>query len=97
MRRKIGVNYMKKLFIALIIIGSLFTSCTKCTVTRESYSVNDFCNLDILTETITKTIFVDKNTDVLYLYCGGAMSPIMKSDGTCLTLTEWKENHNIKD
>ena len=88
---------MKKLFIALIIIGSLFTSCTKYNVTRESYGVNDFCNLAILTETATKTIYVDKNTDVLYVYFGSAMSPIMKADGTCLTLTEWKENHNIKD
>ena len=88
---------MKKLFIALIIIGSLFTSCTKYTVTRESYGVNDFCNLAILTQSATKTIYVDKNTDVLYLYYSGAISPIMKADGTCLTLTEWKENYNIKD
>ena len=89
---------MKKLFITLIIIGSLFTSCTKFyTVTQESYGVNDFCNLDILTETATKTIYVDKNTDVLYFYYSSGISPIMKTDGTCLTLTEWKENHNIKD
>ena len=88
---------MKKLFVALIIIGSLFTSCTKYTVTRENYGVNDFCNLVMLTETATKTIYVDKNTDVLYLYYGGAISSIMKADGTCLTLTEWKENHDIKD
>ena len=88
---------MKKMFIILLIVGSLFTSCTKYTVTRENYGVNDFCNLAILTETATKTIYVDKNTDVLYLHYGSAMSPIMKADGTCLTLTEWKENHNIKD
>ena len=88
---------MKKLFIALIIIGSLFTSCTKYTVTIESYGVNDFCNFVMLTETATKTIYVDKNTDVLYFYFGSALSPIMKADGTCLTLTEWKMNHNIKD
>lgn len=89
---------MKKLFIALIIIGSLFTSCTKYTVTRENYGENDFCNFVMITRTATKTIYVDKNTDVLYLYYyGSAMSPIMKADGTCFTLTEWKENHNIKD
>lgn len=89
---------MKKLFIVLLVVGSLFTSCTKYTVTRESYDVNDFCNLVILTETATKAIYVDKNTDVLYVYFGSAMmSPIMKADGTCLTLTEWKENHDIKD
>lgn len=88
---------MKKLFIALIIIGSLFTSCTKYTVIRENYGVNDFCNLNSLIETATKTIYVDKNTDVLYVYFGSAMSPIMKADGTCLTLTEWKMNHDIKD
>jgi hypothetical protein len=38
-----------------------------------------------------------RHTDVLYVYWGSAISPIMKADGTCLTLTEWKENHNIKD
>lgn len=88
---------MKKLFIILFVVGSLFTSCTKYTVIRENYGVNDFCNLTMLTETATKTIFVDKNTDVLYVYFGSAMSPIMKADGTCLTLTEWKMNHDIKD
>ena len=88
---------MKKIFIVLLVVGSLFTSCTKYTVTRENYGVNDFCNLAMLTETMNETIYIDKNTDVLYLYYGSAMSPIMKADGTCLTLTEWKENHNIKD
>ena len=88
---------MKKMFIVLLIVGLLFTSCTKYTVTRENYGVKDFCNLVMLTETMNETIYVDKNTDVLYLYYGSAMSPIMKADGTCLTLTEWKENHNIKD
>lgn len=88
---------MKKLFVVLLVVGSLFTSCTKYTVARESYGANDFCNLAILTQTASETIYVDKNTDVLYLYYGSAMSPIMKADGTCLTLTEWKENHNIKD
>lgn len=89
---------MKKLFVVLFVVGSLFISCTtKYTVTRESYSVNDFCNLDILVQTSFNTIYVDKNTDVLYIYYGSAMSPIMKVDGTCLTLTEWKENHGIKD
>ena len=88
---------MKKLFVVLLVVDSLFTSCTKYTVTRESYGVNDFCNLAKLTETATEEIYVDKNTDVLYVCWGSAMSPIMKADGTCLTLTEWKENHGIKD
>lgn len=88
---------MKKLFIVLLVVGSLFTSCTKYTVTRESYGIKDFCNLDILVQTPTDTIYVDKNTDVLYVYWGSAISPIMKADGTCLTLTEWKMNHDIKD
>ena len=87
---------MKKLFVVLL-VGSLFTSCTKYTVTRESYGVNDFCNLAKLTETATEAIYLDKNTDVLYVSWGSAISPIMKADGTCLTLTEWKENHGIKD
>lgn len=88
---------MKKLFVILLVVGLLFTSCTKYTVTRESYGVNDFCNLAKLTGIATEAIYVDKNTDVLYVSWGSAMSPIMKADGTCLTLTEWKENHGIKD
>lgn len=91
---------MKKLFVVLIIIGSLFTSCIKYTVTRErreSYDVEDFINLDILTSNSIKSIYVDKNTDVLYVYFSSGISPIMKADGTCLTLTEWKVNHDIKE
>lgn len=91
---------MKKLFVVLVIIGSLFTSCIKYTITRErreSYDVEDFINLDILTSNSIKSIYVDKNTDVLYVYFSSGMSPIMKADGTCLTLTEWKVNHDIKE
>ncbi len=87
---------MKKLFIVLIIIG-LFASCTKYTVTQKSYDVEDFCNLVKLTENPADIICVDENTDVLYIYRSSGISPIMKADGTCLTLTEWKENHGIKD
>lgn len=91
---------MKKLFVVLVIIGSLFTSCIKYTITRErreSYDVEDFINLDILTSNSIKSIYVDKNTDVLYVYFSSGISPIMKADGTCLTLTEWKVNHDIKE
>ena len=78
---------MKKIFIVLIIIG-LFASCTKYTVTQKSYDVEDFCNLVKLVEDTGDTIYVDKNTDVLYIYQYSGISPIMKADGTCLTLTE---------
>lgn len=88
---------MKKLFVVLFIISVLFTSCTRYTVIRESYGVKDFVNFHPLTSNTTTMIYVDKNTDVLYLRFSDSISPIMKSDGTCLTLTEWKMNHNIKE
>lgn len=42
-----------------------------------------------------------KNTGVLYyryrdIY-SAAITPIMKPDGTCLTLDEWKEKVNYKE
>ena len=44
------------------------------------------------------TIYCDKNTGVLYMsrdsvYQFG-ISPIMKADGTCLTLKEFKDNYS---
>lgn len=51
-------------------------------------SVDSFDNFD--------EIWVDRNTDVLYwIYHSGyrfGITPIMESDGTCLTYTEWKSN-----
>lgn len=52
----------------------------------------DFIDLrPLILSTKEFDIYVDRNTDVLYFYVRG-YAPIMKADGTCLTLTEWKEN-----
>ena len=44
-------------------------------------------------------IYVDKNTDVLYVreatYHKASMTPIMKADGTCLTYSEWKHKNGM--
>lgn len=44
-------------------------------------------------------IYVDKNTDVLYVRetaCNRAsMTPIMKADGTCLTYSEWRNENDM--
>jgi hypothetical protein len=56
-------------------------------------SLKDFVDLELLvTGEFGNYVYVDKNTDVLYLKQGYGFSPIMKADGTCLTLTEWKES-----
>ena len=44
-------------------------------------------------------IYVDKNTDVLYMrenaYYRASMTPIMKADGTCLTYSEWRHKNGM--
>lgn len=75
---------MRKL---LPIICSLLFTCCSYEYEGKQYTESDFINLQYVTNGIT----VDVNTDVLYWYTGSSSAcPIFKADGTCLTLTEWK-------
>ena len=73
------------------------------TVVEEFSPVASFCNMKIVAEDGESRIWMDKNTGVLYyryrdIYCYcSAITPIMKPDGTCLTLDEWKEKVNYKE
>lgn len=81
-----------KYFIITVILISM-SSCVKYQPvgSNTSYSTEDFINLRI----ITSEVYVDTNTDVLYLSSSSYMTPIMKADGTCLTLTEWKATKGL--
>ncbi len=102
---------MKKIFV-IILIGFIFVSCVpkdrivyvdKNVISIEKENpypvhINDFCNFQKIITECFETIYVDKNTDVLYYYkesgtykCG--ITPIMEADGTPLTYTEWKERN----
>jgi hypothetical protein len=91
---------MKRFIIALAALSALgLGSCTvksyeiKSMKKATTISLKDFINLELLvTSGSGSYVYVDKNTDVLYLKQGPGFSPIMKADGTCLTLTEWKES-----
>jgi hypothetical protein len=91
---------MKRLVIVLAALSALgLGSCTiksrevKSLEKATTISLKDFVDLELLvTGESGNYVYVDKNTDVLYLKQGYGFSPIMKADGTCLTLTEWKEN-----
>lgn len=90
---------MKRFIIALVALSALgLGSCTvkygeiRSMENKLNIEVEDFINLMPLIVTSSSDIYVDKNTDVLYLKQYHILCPIMKADGTCLTLTEWKEN-----
>ncbi len=95
---------MKRFIIALVALSALgLGSCTiksyeiKSMEKATTISLKDFVNLELLITdksgaSVLDSVYVDKNTGVLYLKQGYGFSPIMKADGTCLTLTEWKEN-----
>ena len=71
------------------------------TVVEECSPVASFCNMVIVAQAGDSRIWMDKNTGVLYYryrdVYSGAITPIMKPDGTCLTLDEWKEKVNYKE
>lgn len=90
---------MKRFIIALVaLLTLLLSSCTikygeiRSMENKLNIEVEDFINLMPLIVTSSSDIYVDKNTDVLYLKQYHILCPIMKADGTCLTLTEWKES-----
>lgn len=90
---------MKRFVIALAALLALgLGSCTvkygevRSMESKPTIEVEDFINLEPLIATTSSSVYVDKNTDVLYLKQGYGLSPIMKADGTCLTLAEWKES-----
>lgn len=65
--------------------------------TRPKSSVFcDMVKLDVDSVNSFHEIWMDRNTDVLYwVHHSGyqfGITPIMESDGTCLTYTEWKSN-----
>ena len=89
----------------LVVFSLILCSCAKKVVyVNENGEViqnpygskaTDYFNLKKIAYTEGEVIYVDTYTDVLYyLYTPhidkGAMTPIMKADGTCLTYTEWK-------
>jgi hypothetical protein len=100
---------MKRFGIILILLVALgFASCSKpyTTVTDggtvQTFEVTNFCNLVSISKghmlDMSMEIYCDKNTGVLYIgrnstYHFG-ISPIMKADGTCLTLKEFEENYS---
>ena len=80
----------------------LFISCNKnYTVNTKTggtleYKVADFFGYQSLCDdTHDRAIFRDSKTDVLYFRAGyrEGITPIMKPDGTCLTLSEWEEGN----
>lgn len=81
-------------YFIIAIVAIAITSCVRYQPIGSdiSYNANDFINLCMLTNCIS----VDTNTDVLYYHNTG-ITPIMKADGTCLTLTEWKSMRGINN
>lgn len=98
-----NMNKNEKISI-LIILVLLFTflsvaflkSNFRTSPNKTELSLKYFCDFELLTPESMDTsnyVYVDKNTDVIYItdYARCYFSPIMKADGTCLTYTEWKK------
>lgn len=76
---------MRKLL--LVICSLLFIGCSY-NYEGIEYTESDFIHLRY----IASNIAVDVHTDVLYWHSSAYnITPILKADGTCLTLTEWQE------
>lgn len=94
---------MKRFIITLVALSALgLGSCTvksyevKSMEKATTISLRDFVDLELLITdssgaSVLDSVYVDRNSDVLYVKQGYGFSPIMKADGTCLTLAEWKE------
>lgn len=93
-----------KRFILCLAMAVMFTACLEepYVMDREhngriKYFVSDFCDMKEICWDDTHKIFWDKKTDVLYFaYSTGyrmGITPIMKPDGSCLTLSEWEKEH----
>ena len=57
----------------------------------RTFTVDDFIDMRALTQNALESVDVDMRTGCIYYNCNNRMSPIMKSDGTVLTYSEWKE------
>lgn len=83
---------MKKLLTSLLIMMSfMFLSCVD--EKSKMYRTSDFIDLEWIVLDSNLPICRDKYTDVLYMKGLHELTPIMKSDGSCLTYTEWKETY----
>ena len=102
---------MKKLVLVICTIGLLLilNSCNSRylrvnnpdKLVDDFSTVSSFCDMVVVAKDGDARIWVDKNTGVLYYRFvsgyGGAITAIMKPDGTCLTIDEWKEKVNYKE
>lgn len=70
-------------------------------VVDDFSAVSSFCDMVVIAKDGDSRIWMDKNTGVLYYRYvsgyGGAITAIMKPDGTCLTFDEWKGKVNYKE
>ena len=91
-----------KRFVLCLAVGLMLAACEEPYVVTSrkggniEYQVADFCNMKELCYNGHETICWDEKTDVLYyIYHESVMglTPIMKPDGSCLTLSEWEKEH----
>ena len=92
---------MKK-FLFIIAICFCFFGCStksefKTSYDKAEYGFANFIYLGEVRGDLVGNVYVDTNTNVLYIAnSNGKMSPIMKSDGSCLTFVEWREKNGFE-
>ena len=91
-----------KHFVLCLAVGLVLAACEEPYVVTSrkggniEYQVADFCNMKEICYKGCEIIYWDEKTDVLYyMYHEKAigLTPIMKPDGSCLTLSEWEKEH----
>lgn len=91
---------MKKILFIIAICFCFFGCSTKSefktSYDKAEYGFANFIYLGEVRGDLVGSVYVDTNTNVLYIANNdGRLSPIMKSDGSCLTFREWREKNGF--
>lgn len=91
---------MKKILFIIAICFCFFGCSTKSefktSYDKAEYGFANFIYLGEVRGDLAGNVYVDTNTNVLYIANhNGRLSPIMKSDGSCLTFREWREKNGF--
>ena len=95
---------MKKIIFILIMVLVMFVSCSNVSCLenenleneKSTYKVSDFIDLKVVAFNLYETVYVDKNTGILYYRKNvknggsGGYTPIYNADGSIKNIKQYK-------
>ena len=95
---------MKKIIFILIMVLVMFVSCSNVSSLEDesleneksTYKVSDFIDLKVVAFNLYETVYVDKNTGILYYRKNvknggsGGYTPIYNTDGSLKNINQYK-------